>query len=464
MSRFFLKTSSETVAGPFTGIELREAAMANLVAPDTGVAGSAEGPWMRAADVGLFSEQNVPLPHPPGTLVPEFRVSGVGEAFEGPFQLHELIDFAARQILSGAAAIQPVGRPEWIPVDRIGILGACLRGELAPHRRPVASRSSSPNDHPRDDPPPSAARVASAALAANHAQVDLTDDPEEDIDSILSDHREQVRKNIREKIANKGSRPRFKPNVNLVTAGILVASLSVAALAAWWILQPPATSPNTDRTKLIGSWVSIPSHKEGMAFGIAFREDGTCVVFNSNGDCWTGEFEWLGNATSESRSRPPASMTGGATDVAPSHQRLKVRESDGCVRLKADAARQPPMLGDKEIRECFVRRDGDYLWIGYLAEVDPSGGSKSLQAGWAPLWPRARGSEHASIDIGMGGRGLLARYGVPDEARPLLPTEVPAHGGSKSAEPRSLIRYGTERLTLFSDGSVRRYKGSETSD
>ena len=97
MTRFYLKTSEETVAGPFTGIELREAALAHLVLPETGVAVTADGPWTRAADVGLFSDKNVPLPHPPGTAVPEFRLMCVNEAFEGPYKLRELIDFAVRQ-------------------------------------------------------------------------------------------------------------------------------------------------------------------------------------------------------------------------------------------------------------------------------------------------------------------------------------------------------------------------------
>ena len=117
-------------------------------------------------------------------------------------------------------------------------------------------------------------------------------DPEGDIDSILSDHREQVRKNIRERIANQ-SKPKFK----IAYAVGLVVPLLVGVLV-WWIMQPPPSPPGqplrTDRSEVIGNWVSISSHKKGKAFGISFKEDGTCVVFNSDGDCWSGDFQWLG--------------------------------------------------------------------------------------------------------------------------------------------------------------------------
>jgi S1-C subfamily serine protease len=65
MADFYYR-SGEEVVGPLTGIQLREAAFARQVFPDTLVASSKYGPWSVAAQVkGLFDERGRPLPHPP---------------------------------------------------------------------------------------------------------------------------------------------------------------------------------------------------------------------------------------------------------------------------------------------------------------------------------------------------------------------------------------------------------------
>ena len=109
-----------------------EATLARIVLPETGIGASRSGPWTRAADAGLFSDKHVPLPHPPGTQVPQFRLTGVSEAFQGPFKLRELIGFASRRMLPTDALIQADGHTDWTPVTRIGILNACFNGELIP--------------------------------------------------------------------------------------------------------------------------------------------------------------------------------------------------------------------------------------------------------------------------------------------------------------------------------------------
>jgi hypothetical protein len=181
---------------------------------------TADGPWTRAADVGLFSNQNVPLSHPLGTAVPEFRLKGVNEVFEGPFKLHELIDFAVRQLLPSNALIQPVGRPDWVPVNQFGILGDCLRGELSQNQTfvkhaPVPKTAEpllwDPTVTSHDGPPPVISNVDAA---------DLTADPNEDIDSILSDLREQMRKCSQERTVNKSKpKPKFRPNFKIAYIG-----------------------------------------------------------------------------------------------------------------------------------------------------------------------------------------------------------------------------------------------------
>ena len=451
---------------PFSGIELREAALAHVVLPNHRIANNTDGPWKRAAHVGLFSEKHVPLPHPSGTPVPEFRVTGVDDALEGSFKLHELIDFVVRRMLTRDASIQPAGRNDWIPINQIAILDICLRGELSRHPafvtpppvEPAAQRyvhdrrwKHTQTTNRQAETLPSEPNVASEdealPITSNANHVDLVADSEQGTDATTSDHREQVRKNIRERIAKQG-----RPKLNIAYAAGLVVPV-LGGVLLWWILQLP--SSRTNRTDVIGSWVQVPSQKTGKAYGISFREDGTCVVFNSDGDCWSGDYRWADHTSREAAA--PDLMRGKATGIAQNHHRDLVAASDGYVRLQVGNSQKPPMLGDKPIGELFLRRDDAFLWIGYL--TDSSGGNASLDAGWVQLWPRNRAAKFGPIDDDTRGADLLARYGVPDEARPLQPTEITANLDPKSAEPRSFVRYGKERLTLFADGTVRRYRG-----
>ena len=65
MADFYYRRG-ESVIGPLTGIELREAAFAGNLGPDTLVATSHDGPWVPARRVkGLYGQDGRPLPHPP---------------------------------------------------------------------------------------------------------------------------------------------------------------------------------------------------------------------------------------------------------------------------------------------------------------------------------------------------------------------------------------------------------------
>ena len=453
MSRFYLKTSDASVAGPFTGIELREAALAELLSPDTGVAGTENGPWLRAADVGLFSVENTPLPHPAGTKVPEFRVAGVNEAFEGPYKLRELIDFATRGILPAEASLQPVGRPDWVPVHRISILNSCLRGELSrastaasSYSNAAASNITRPRELTPDflgnteDQPPTDGEPGGGAI-------DLAD-PEDDIDAILSSHREQARRNVQDKLANQ-AKPKHKI---AIAVGVSVLLLLIMILV-WWSVR--SSVPQTGPDDVAGSWVRIPSKKTGTSFGISFDEDGSCVVFNSNGDCWTGNYEWFEETTRDTGLiQSVVSMNSKVSAIPLHHYRDFVGAGDGCIRLTGESDSEVPMLGEQSIRVCFVRRDEEYLWLGYVLGVDVNASEDTLNAGWVQLWPQTSRAEFRRLGNDTLGTDLLGRYGVPNEARPLTPAEVSANSGTSSAAPRSLLRYGAERLTLFSDGSV----------
>lgn len=64
MADFYYRRG-ESVIGPLTGIELREAAFAGSLGPDTLVAASHDGPWVPARRVnGLYGQDGRPLPHP----------------------------------------------------------------------------------------------------------------------------------------------------------------------------------------------------------------------------------------------------------------------------------------------------------------------------------------------------------------------------------------------------------------
>ncbi len=68
MADFYYRMG-ESVVGPLTGIELREAAFAGSLGTDTLVATSHEGPWVPARRVkGLYGQDGRPLPHPPDAL------------------------------------------------------------------------------------------------------------------------------------------------------------------------------------------------------------------------------------------------------------------------------------------------------------------------------------------------------------------------------------------------------------
>lgn len=129
MSDFYL-LSDQAVVGPFTGIELREAALAGVLHSDCVVGSSGQGPWYSAVQIGLFSESNVPLPHPPGIGLPRYDVDTAVGSDQGPFKLRELIGLAAHGLLSPDARIRAESGDQWSSVRRFRILTATMDGDL----------------------------------------------------------------------------------------------------------------------------------------------------------------------------------------------------------------------------------------------------------------------------------------------------------------------------------------------
>lgn len=129
MTSFYIKTDL-AVAGPFTGIEVREATLAGIVRPGTLLSHGSEGPWVAAAGAGLFCDKGNALPHPAGSRVPTYQTRGMPGAFMGPFKLRELIGFACQGMLPPGTELQSDPSRPWIPITGTGILPACLRGDL----------------------------------------------------------------------------------------------------------------------------------------------------------------------------------------------------------------------------------------------------------------------------------------------------------------------------------------------
>ena len=105
MAEFYIQ-AGEQVVGPLRELELREAALAKIIAVDAPISESAQGPWQSATEAGFFNEKGVAVAHRAGTTTPVCRIAGMPDAFQSPFKLRELIGFAARGMLPPNAPLQ----------------------------------------------------------------------------------------------------------------------------------------------------------------------------------------------------------------------------------------------------------------------------------------------------------------------------------------------------------------------
>lgn len=582
MNAFFLRTDDSS-AGPFTGVELREAALSGIIDANSRVGGQPGGPWITASNAGLFSEKMVPLPHPPGVHIPRYQVQGMPGAFQGPFKLRELIGFAARGMLPTDAQLQSDLAPDWISVNRIPILTATLSGQLVLveadgtlHRRAVVSETSSrvrntTTTKPADPPQPRqhgavnstdnsgrpAKRTASAE--SKHAAVFepqaithsadasdattrssgrwLEDEPADshphrsanldqqstiggDQDTV-SDHlvMSLVRriqswvKSRQHQNAARTEASSFGKRLALVATVLLFVLGSGVAYFRW---QATGMQP----TAIVGDWTSVDesvSGESGPAIGISFRSDGTCVLFNPDGESWSGDYEWI------ERSVPTAmtslNLSSIITEIDAAHQPADVLPTDGYLRLNAVGG-SLARLGTVQVGDLFVRRNKQQLMIGYPASIDWASGERIMRAGWISLSPSAEAQldrspdghtkesmksaddsvalalaelmpdpsrdsdvSLAAIDIAaairelvkrgpsagsdvqdnaietysnvVDGDYLLRHFGVPDEARGLFGFEKERFPDRSGSDATQLIRYGLLRLVLSDDGRVR---------
>lgn len=487
MASFYIRTDS-AIIGPFTGVELREASLAGIVGPDSVISGTPTGSCYLALNIGLFSEKRIALPHPPDVQVPTYQVRGMSGAFQGPFKLRELVGFAVRGMLptnallqSTAAASDSTAQP-WLPVERIPILSACLNGDLAlidsrgqVIRRAIQAKSAPVVVADARAPSEVAKNVDendSTAFASTTTNTESQTDRAATGLSSTSRHRigdaqdECPPSAITRALNSLGRRlslpadfefglavKRFVP---VVAVMFVLASGAVAYL--YWQNMPMS------RAQVLGEWIDSSGSDTAdfqPQFGIAFGEDGSCVIFNVNGDCWSGSFEWLARKDDGDGFETQQSLTTQTDEAEPNHVLDRVLPTDGLLRFGGRGDYSPDIDGHG-VREVFVRREPSSLKLGYLTSVRFDKTGKSQDAAWVTLQqpkglePLDGGPDLLAESLSkVKASDLLATHGVPDEARRIYPFDLP--GGKFNVEYANsqLIRYGKTKLVMNEAGLSR---------
>ncbi len=535
MTAFFVKTEQSS-AGPFTGVELREAALAGIVGPQCQIGGGPNGPWVKAEDAGLFSEKKLPLPHPPGTTVPQYQVRGMQGGLTGPFKLRELIGFAARGMLPTDAMLKSDSSHEWISLDRIPVLVACLCGQLVVlgesgkvHLRtrsastgqattssqaveatlaPVQATKSiditTSSAHVRRDtaaPEPQLVIVGDEGLVIEEDEVDTVTETELDESDKSAESGESgasKRRRLRLPEFRFDLPASLRPRLIVNVLCLLIAFVGIGGAYSYW--RHIAMSSH----EILGDWIG--GGKAGIpVFGLSFREDGSCVIFNTQGECWSGDYAWATRSDDSAGFQDIDPFSAEVDKIDPADEIGPVQPTDGYIRLRG-FVEDPPMIGRHRVGDCFLRRENETLRIGYLANVTWTQTAKTLDAGWIavrPLQvnkgvdvmtdlesmefeqPPVRGysvekSAHISAaitalknsqetdaldgdvdngstcySIAVDAEYLLRTYGIPDEARPLYPFEIPQLSLGQSFEGSQIVRYGKLKLFVRSDGTLQ---------
>lgn len=434
MTLFYIKTDLD-VAGPFTGIEIREASLAGIIRPQTNLSGSADGPWIAAEHAGLFSETGVALPHPPGTVVPMFQTRGMPGAFMGPFKLRELIGFACQGMLPPGAELQSDPSRPWIPITGTGILPACLRGDLVrieengrlclrsvipadlPLRRQQLETLQSPIERAKQikasgataapsqfksvlrtdqdtsiEPPPITQQPITQqpiTQTPNRCAVTATNSSSRSAMGAESARASRSPPPSRPNGALGGLKASFgpmgsivsRPKVAAVVLLLVMITIGLPVAYSSWVSQP------IPRQVILGEWISLPQDQSENAqpnFGVGFDDDGSCVLVNATGKSWTGDFEWSERTDQDSKFRPLDQVTVTYDTAQPGHVKEPVDVSDGYLRLSG-FVKDPPLLNGHPVRDLFVRRTGDQLKLGYLIQSRWSEGGRKLTAAWMEL-------------------------------------------------------------------------------
>lgn len=401
MTAFFVQTD-RCISGPFTGVELREAALAGIIGPDAVIAGSKNGPWCPVTEVGLFSEKRAPLPHPPGTHVANYQVRGMSSTFQGPFKLRELIGFAARGMLPADALLRSDCSDTWVRARRYAVIAACLNGELVltDGEGKIVRRSSVLSKQPKAPEqvagvkaPIDVAKPVDAGQVAKvppppPPQIDNSDKPrksnrkqqtvqETDSDrepSRLSQTWDRITHPVRESLSSIAG-ILTRPRVAIQLTCFLLVFAGVASAFSY------LKQMSMQQKDAIGDWVCMSTDYGELSFGISLNEDGTCVFFNLNGDSWSGDYEWAERSRNDEGFAQEEPISTVVDQVGPRHQPGPIMPTDGYIRLSG-FVKDPPMIDGHPVRDLFLRRDGDELRIGYLTSVHWSSSAKTMEAGW----------------------------------------------------------------------------------
>lgn len=423
MTAFYVLTQ-RAVVGPFTGVELREAALAGIIRYDGIVGSSKQGPWFRACDIGLFSENRTPLPHPPDVAVPRYQVRGMPGAFQGPFKLRELIGFASRGMLPADAMIQRLDNDHWIPVSKSRILRACLFGKLVliDARGKLLLRNISTRELDLEEvadacvPIEFAKPVAASDATTIESQVAADDwDPAEAFASyqvVQAEHEVGPPSRLagwmpRGRIAPawRAVRASIPPRVAIQAACLLVALVGVASAYSFW------NKVGLRHDQILGDWIVMRQvgDEQKAVFGLSFREHESCVLFNTHGGSWTGQYDWEIRADDSSGFENIEPFTTVLDTVSPQHERELIAPTDGYIRLRGFVTE--PVMDGHRIRDLFLRKHGKRLKIGYPTEVHWSRDAKLMEAGWLT----ARRAEPRESDLASDLKQLEVRLPVPIE-------------------------------------------------
>ena len=518
MTAFFIKTEEKAV-GPFSGIELREAAMAGILRPDTRLGGSASGPWVVATDTGLFSEKKMPLPHPPGTPISSFQVRGGIGGMKGPFKLRELIGFATRGLMPAESMIRSDQSPEWISVGRINILSACLDGHLVlidadgkVVRRATQSAKKQTG-------------LAPASLAATRApskrvqDKDLDDAQEDDVFPESTEPENSDGKNVlvatrrtatddeeeEEEQDISDTKPKwwkrgvsFSGLISVITGGsrwrVIASVCSIALVIGMAAAFSKYRNLGLQQEKVIGDWIANDS-----SYGVSFKSDGTCVVFDTRSDSWTGDYDWIERIKSDESLGGMEPFTAEVTEPVEDHAVRPIEATDGYMRLRGRSD-LPTQIGKVETPDCFLRKFGDQLRIGYLSTVVGNANGKTMYGAWMTLNPSPLIGVDPMVDLAsmemepppqagfstvkaphisevvselseaksaaenlgslcysqtVNAKYLLENYGIPDEARALFRFELATMPEGQDYTGSQMVRYGSLKLILAPDGTLQ---------
>jgi hypothetical protein len=404
MSNFFLLTH-EAIVGPMTGVELREAALAGILHHKCVVGGARGGPWHLSSEIGLFSDQGVPLPHPPGVQVPMYQVKGKAGATQGPFKLRELIGMAARGMLPPDAELREIGSQQWSSVQCVPVLIQCFEGQLVRvnDRGDICQRTAgvlegtdplvgkpgiyyAPVDLPKKISLTELTTVENShrgvprlwAQAPSEPPPRGSDAAEKPIDV---DQTRATRWWARPRRSRESRWPVLWPGrLHRRVAAFAVSTLILVPICVWaamFAFQPG----RTEQTDVIGDWIVWNEGTSEPIVGIRFDAQGECVLFNPRGTSWSGNYVWSERESEWSEALDLPGMHSVIDRLEPGHVSGPVRPTDGYVLLQG-IGKEVPEIDGHPIQDLFLRREGGELKVGYLTEVTWNATGKRMTAGW----------------------------------------------------------------------------------